>query len=517
MLIFANAKNKASLSRGQAAGRFRRIAPGIYTTDVLTDPGAQIRANLADVVAHLRPGALFTHRSAFSADFGASDGFVVLTDPSLRSPTTQALPGVVLRVYPGPGPVDGDIPLNGGAVFVASLARAALESMGRSRAMAQNMRSAPEEVLMLKRLAPHLSSDVAWELFFAKAERVAEQTHGHFAPALSALRDWASQQRARQRRVMPMHDGFAIDGPRMSQLEAFAVDLQRGLEANASYAGGLLPDFPSRPSTDDARFLNQAFFESYFSNYIEGTQFAVDEAYDIAHGANSGVVQDKDGHDIRSLYRLYADPDELLRAEGSAQEFIDNLRHWHFQFMNNPGKQHLLPGRFKTLSNRAGATYFTEPGQVEGTLRRAWDIERSLKEPFDRAVFRSVATIMVHPFMDGNGRITRLSASSVLAKAGKARLFIPTVFRDDYITAMAAFAGGERLPIIATLKRAMDMALQAPMDRPWMEVRDFLRGRNAFESAEDAQWGKAKPLPGQSGSMLDAISRAASPARPPRG
>ena len=44
----------------------------------------------------------------------------------------------------------------------------------------------------------------------------------------------------------------------------------------------------------------------------------------------------------------------------------------------------------------------------------------------------------VHPFNDGNGRISRLSMNAELEASGQARLVIPTSLRNDYLTVLEA-------------------------------------------------------------------------------
>lgn len=41
-----------------------------------------------------------------------------------------------------------------------------------------------------------------------------------------------------------------------------------------------------------------AFFEAYFSNFIEGAEFAVDEAADIVFRSHIPAGRTADGHDV---------------------------------------------------------------------------------------------------------------------------------------------------------------------------------------------------------------------------
>ena len=42
----------------------------------------------------------------------------------------------------------------------------------------------------------------------------------------------------------------------------------------------------------------------------------------------------------------------------------------------------------------------------------------------------------VHPFSDGNGRISRIMMNVELTAAGQSEIIIPTVFRTDYLSAL---------------------------------------------------------------------------------
>ena len=58
----------------------------------------------------------------------------------------------------------------------------------------------------------------------------------------------------------------------------------------------------------------------------------------------------------------------------------------------------------------------------------------------------------VHPFDDGNGRVARAFMNAELVAGGEARVIIPTVYRDDYLTGLRTLSrGGEPRPLIKVL------------------------------------------------------------------
>jgi Fic family protein len=60
----------------------------------------------------------------------------------------------------------------------------------------------------------------------------------------------------------------------------------------------------------------------------------------------------------------------------------------------------------------------------------------------------------VHPFVDGNGRLARIMMNSELVAQDEQRIVIPTVFRNNYISALKALSQtGKSSPIIRLCSR----------------------------------------------------------------
>ena len=135
---------------------------------------------------------------------------------------------------------------------------------------------------------------------------------------------------------------------------------------------------------------------------------------------------------------------------------------------------------FKTRDNRAGNTHFVTFDRVRGTLRRGFEMSRSIRHPFARAVFVMFVTSEVHPFEDGNGRISRLMMNAELTAAGQTKVMVPTVFRPDYIGALRRMSrDGDPDVLIAAMSRLWDFS-------QWLSCGDFevmkerLEKSNAF-------------------------------------
>ena len=496
MILFRNATNHRRIENWVRAGRLLRLTKGVYSTDLETDPAWQVRQNLIPILATLRPGAVISHRSALREDFGAEEGLVTLTDPTITQNYLISLPGVRVVVIPGPGPTPYDRDLGVGktigqmedsTIHVSGLWRAILENLEPRRvvrALGQPITVSASDLKTF--LADHLSTP-------EDVDRLQE----NIALGLSAAPHWRREAAKADRLLQRRRQDLAASAPfstpgvdqrRVALFEDLARQLMRGIHGNESLWDDGLPDFPGRPTAGDRRFLNAAFYESYFSNYIEGTKFDPEDARAIALGRNAEREQRKEGHDIRALYKMYANPELFLRADRTADEFLANLKDWHGIFGAHVDKEMIHPGRFKDARNFAGSTAFVDPAQVEGTLRAAWEIGEHLLEPFDRAVFRAVSTVSIHPFLDGNGRITRLAAANVLGRAGKMRFLIPNVFREDYILVLRAFSNGNPVPVIRMFRRAMEISASIPFDKPFPELTRWLKERNAFLDPDDGKW-----------------------------
>ena len=91
------------------------------------------------------------------------------------------------------------------------------------------------------------------------------------------------------------------------------------------------------------------------------------------------------------------------------------------------------PGHFKLQANRAGGTWFVEPRLVRGTLIEGSILGRSVPEGLPRAIYYAFLISEVHPFDDGNGRVSRIVMNAELSRSGEARIIIPTLFHEEYV------------------------------------------------------------------------------------
>jgi fido (protein-threonine AMPylation protein) len=226
-----------------------------------------------------------------------------------------------------------------------------------------------------------------------------------------------------------------------------------------------------------------AFFESYFSNFIEGTKFAVEEAKNIIFDNVMPQNRPEDAHDIIGTYQIVSNLQEMTKIPKSFDDFIDLLRSRHKILMK--GRINIT-SEFKTKANQAGSTLFVNPELVLGTLKEGFKIYQRLTTSFSKAIFMMFLVSETHPFDDGNGRIARIMMNSELVSNGEQKIIIPTVYRNNYLSSLRAIShNGITEPIIKT----MDFAQRYTGAINWDSVDEaynILEKTNAFRDPNEA-------------------------------
>jgi Fic family protein len=160
------------------------------------------------------------------------------------------------------------------------------------------------------------------------------------------------------------------------------------------------------------------------------------------------------------------------------------------------GRPEMTPGQFKTRDNRAGQTVFVASKKVEGTLAAGYDAYHRVADPFGRAVFMMFFISEVHPFADGNGRVSRLMMNAELVSAEQVLIIIPTVYRENYLAALRAASGTQHFD---ALYRTLDFARRytARVDFTSRETaeREFIRTHALVDALEAERNGVRLQLP----------------------
>lgn len=226
------------------------------------------------------------------------------------------------------------------------------------------------------------------------------------------------------------------------------------------------------------------FFEAYFSNFIEGTEFDVDEAAKIVYDGEVPSDRPADAHDVVGTFRVLAD-DEIRRTGRDVDDFLSLVKQRNAQIME--GRPEKGPSRFKDLGNRAGATQFVDPALVEGTLAAGFRLRDSLDTAWERAVYVMFVISEVHPFDDGNGRTARAMMTSELVAGGQCRIIVPTVFRQDYLDGLRMLSRQDDPSVfVKAMRYAHDFTASIDFAE-YNEAKKQLTDANAFEEPDSAR------------------------------
>ena len=464
-----------AVSAAVARGQLRKLASRLYTRNLDEEPERLVRRNWYYLITSYYPDALITDRTALENQ-PAPDGSVCLISDKKRD---VVLPGLVFRPRKGPGPLESDKPFIGGA-RLASPARAWLENMRPSRARGERVARTLSREEIEGRLDALLrrQGEAALNRLRDEAREIAPQlgleeefeAFNELIGTLLGTRDTDVKSAVGKARAA----GQPFDPERIRLFEALFAALRETIPT----------DRPAPKRTGEAN-ANLSFFEAYFSNFIEGTEFSVEEAEDIVFNGVIPQERPDDAHDVLGTYRIVSDQAEMRKLPSDVDEFLTLLRRRHAAIMEaRPDKN---PGVFKTMTNRAGNTVFVAPDLVTGTLEKGFAFLQGLGQPFQRAVFMMLLVSEVHPFADGNGRAARIMMNAELVAGGQERIIIPTSYRTDYLGALKALSNnGHTTPLI----RMLDYAQQYTYAIDWRDLdgaRRVLEQTGAFAEGEDAK------------------------------
>ena len=219
------------------------------------------------------------------------------------------------------------------------------------------------------------------------------------------------------------------------------------------------------------------FYEAYFSNFIEGTEFSVEEAERIVRERVVPEQRSADAHDVLGTYDVVTDLDDRGTVPRDAEHLVALLRRRHERIMG--GRPDQRPGEFKRQPNQAGSYPFVDPDLVHGTLVEGFRLGAELPAGFPRALYQLFLVTEVHPFGDGNGRVARVAMNAELSAVGDARVIVPTVWRNEYLRAMRELSRSGRADLYA---RTLAWAWRWTAAMPW-DDRSALQGRLASTHA----------------------------------
>ncbi len=467
----SNDAESRKISRLVKEGKLKKIAPRVYTSNLSDPPESIVRRNWYIILSILYPESILSHRSALEGM--PINNHVFITHKYSKN---IELPGLTIHLLNGPGKIYGT------TTFYKDLYRST-----EARAFLENMQTVQGTTTHPKALRKsHIE------------ERLETIIRTRGEDALNQVRDEAKS--------IADHLDMEKEFETLSQVISALLSTHTSKILNSAVAKARALGEPFDPDRIDLfqklyQYLNEhgfenymdkngslkayqsfAFFEGYFSNFIEGTEFEVAEAKAIVQTETPQPLRDEDSHDILGTYHIVSDRKQMSICPESAEQLLDLLRERHRVLLAaRTGKK---PGQFKEQNNRAGSTQFVDWKLVAGTLKKGFDFYKFLQDPFAKAAYMMFLVSEVHPFLDGNGRIARVMMNAELSSKNLSKIIIPTVYRVDYLGAIKRLTKkSEPATYVKMLQRAYKFSSSVHgEDLDSMEA--YLRKCNAFETED---------------------------------
>ncbi|MCP4986495.1 MAG: cell filamentation protein Fic [Colwellia sp.] len=424
-LIFAKDTSEAKkFSKAVAQGELKRIRQGIYTDAAWEDIPKLLHNKWYKIIGYLYPSAVVSHATAVS--LLPENKVVYITAPVKIRKKIQISDLLTVEVLPGD---------------VEHLKEPFQPNSFRSsptRYLLENLQISHKDVAAPKSLGKAWVEQELCRLLERYGERELNRIREEARANFSVLK-MEKEFQALERLISAILSTQPIDvlstkrAISVAKKEPFDLNRVEIFENLAKYLRQC--EFASRPyQYNSSSWRNLSFFESYFSNYIEGTEFEIEEAEQIVFEKHKINNRHQDSHDVLAVFDVVQDYTEMFTTPKSVEELLALLTQRHSLIMNaRPEKR---PGQLKFKSNKAGDTVFVAPDQIEGTFAQAFPIYQSLPEGLARAIFIQFLITECHPFDDGNGRLARIMMNAELVSAEEVKIIVPTVHRDSYLNGL---------------------------------------------------------------------------------
>lgn len=474
-IIFSSSDSATSqqISKLEKEGTIRKLANRVYTSNLVDSPEDITRRNLFHILGHLYPGALLSHRSAF--EFApTSSGQIFLTYSYTRK---AQLPGITIRLLAGHTPIKGDTVFSG-ELHLSQRERALLENMESSRKPGPDSKvltfpeieekleqiirvNGEDELNNVRDKARKIAKEIGLTKEFAKLNKI-----------ISALLTTKPSRILKSPVATARAFGVPYDPARIQRFELLFTALKQ-------------QEFQHREekNTTTVAYRNFAFYESYFSNYIEGTVFEIEEAKRVIETQKPLPSRNEDSHDVLGTYQIVSNPTEMKIVPATKEDLVDILKYRHQILLS--ARKDKKPGKFKDKNNKAGDTTFVAMELVTGTLYKSFDYYQALIHPFAKAAYIMFVISEVHPFLDGNGRIARIMMNAELSTASQTKIIIPTVYREDYLGGLRKLTRHQDPSVyIRMLNRAQAFS-DTLLGDDMVAMEDLLQQSNAFKESNE--------------------------------
>lgn len=424
-LIFPKDTNDAKrLAKAVARGELKRIRQGIYTDASWEEIPHLLHNKWHEIVHELFPSAIASHATA--ALLAPQDKVVHITADVTGRRKVSISDALMIEVHPG---------------NITLLTQPFLPTLFRSepvRYLLENLQTTHKDAVAPKALGQEWVEQELCKILQRQGEaelnRIRDEAR-KYSSELNLEKEFKQLEVLigailSTQPVEALSSSLAIATAKQEPFDQNRIELFKGF---ADYLKRC--DLVGREySYNKSSWRNLSFYESYFSNYIEGTEFEIDEAEQIVFEKREVLNRHQDSHDVLSVFDVVHDYTEMTTVPDSADELMQLLIQRHALIMHaRPDKR---PGEFKEKANKAGDTLFVLPENLEGTLTQAFTLYKQLSPGVARAIFMQFLVAECHPFDDGNGRLARIMMNAELVSAEQHKIIVPTVHRDSYLNGL---------------------------------------------------------------------------------
>ena len=169
---------------------------------------------------------------------------------------------------------------------------------------------------------------------------------------------------------------------------------------------------------------NAFLLETHHTTHIEGTQLTLDQSKKILAGKQTPEADKEDIKEVKNYRDAFKLVSTYLKKETTIKEsFIKNI---HKELVKGVRGGNAKPGMYRDIQNYVGNSITKEiiymppkPKEVPGLMKDfvKWINEESEIHPVLKSGIIQFQFVHIHPFVDGNGRTSRLLCAAYLHKA----------------------------------------------------------------------------------------------------
>lgn len=228
---------------------------------------------------------------------------------------------------------------------------------------------------------------------------------------------------------------------------------------------------------------NRAFMlEAHYTTHIEGTYLSLEQAERVLEGQALAHANPDDIRELLNYKKAFELVSEYLETGGRVTEGL--VREIHKRLVEGVRGDSARPGEYRTIQNYVrnsvtGETIYTPPPAHDIPIMMAelvkWLNREKEIHPVIVSGIAQFQLVHIHPFLDGNGRTSRLLSTLCLYRAGYdfKRLFTLSEYYDRNRQAFY---------------RALQSVRESEMDMTrWLEY--FVEGLTA-QLSEVRKWGE---------------------------